>query len=235
MILNYINVIHYFNSCYFQGNGLAPLQPQEVTDASSRIAFLALTDTKDRPVQFSNGTSHRNRINMLSNKAGITPPESFIYYDAVGPETMTILDMLRIFAKAQGNDSFRPVYIGYRNMEKLLNVRSLGNLNRQFVSLLRSEQDADKPIIGESAVWESLLGSDAKLQRIQHALLELNQDELQRNGKRRFPYLSILELIYKSPKIIFPGTKLSLEIVDAFITSRLWDFHESYKLFNSRK
>ena len=176
---------------------MAPLQPQEVTDASSRIAFLALTNPKDRPIQFSyGGTSHRNNRNrtitalsqshantiadeakstFLSNNpyltlstecssntttstSSIVPPvDTFMYYDTVGQETRTILEMLRIFAKEQGNDSFRPVFIEYRNMEKLLNVRSLGNLNRQFVSLLRSEQDSDKPIIGDPTVWESLL------------------------------------------------------------------------------
>lgn len=214
---------------------MAPLQPQEVTDASSRIAFLALTNTKDRPVQFSNGSSHKNRVNVLSSKHDLAPADTFVYYDAVGPETMTILEMFRIFAKAQGNNSFRPVFIGYRNMEKLLNIRSLGNLNRQFVSLLRSEQDADNPIIGDSAVWESILGPDAKLQHIQQALLELNEDKLQHKRKRRFPYVSILELVYKYPKVIVPGTMLSLEILDAFVTSKLLDLHESYKLSNTKK
>lgn len=33
------------------GDGSAPLQPQEVTDASDRLAFLALTDPANRPKQ----------------------------------------------------------------------------------------------------------------------------------------------------------------------------------------
>ncbi len=264
---------------------MAPLQPQEVTDASARIAFLALTNPKDRPIQFSyGGTSHRNNRNrtitalsqshantaadeaksaFISNNpyltlstecssntittSSIVPPvDTFMYYDAVGPETMTILEMLGIFAKAQGNDSFRPVFIEYRNMEKLLNVRSLGNLNRQFVSLLRSEQDSDKPIIGDPTVWESLLlGPNtnttttnitantmssteeeiekAKLQRLQHALLQLNQDKLQSNRKRRFPYLSVFDLVYRYPKVIVPGVKLSMEILDTYIKDTLLD------------
>lgn len=36
----------------------------------------------------------------------------------------------------------------HRNFETVLNEASLGNLNRQFVSLLRSEQDAERPIVG---------------------------------------------------------------------------------------
>ena len=44
-------------------------------------------------------------------------------------------------------------------MERVLNVKSLGNMNRQFVSLLRSEQDAFKPASGDPQVWDELLGS----------------------------------------------------------------------------
>jgi hypothetical protein len=40
----------------------------------------------------------------------------------------------------------RPIFVDYRNFERVLNVASLGNLNRQFVSLLRSEQDAEMPM-----------------------------------------------------------------------------------------
>ena len=57
----------------------------------------------------------------------------------VGPETMSILELHRRFAKLNGR-TLRPVFVDYRNFERVLNVASLGNLNRQFVSLLRSEQ-----------------------------------------------------------------------------------------------
>jgi hypothetical protein len=40
---------------------------------------------------------------------------------------MSILEMLRKFAFVHGNTRFVPVYIGYRNMERILNVQSLGN------------------------------------------------------------------------------------------------------------
>ena len=91
---------------------------------------------------------------------------------------MSMHDMLRQFAWFHGNRRFVPVHIGYRNMERILNVKSLGeivalirmrlpngelaficragNLNRQFVSLLRSEQDSSAPVIGDPSVWEQL-------------------------------------------------------------------------------
>jgi hypothetical protein len=40
-------------------------------------------------------------------------------YDAVGPETMSMLDMLKFFAKLNGN-TLRPVFVDYRNFEKVL-------------------------------------------------------------------------------------------------------------------
>jgi hypothetical protein len=82
-------------------------------------------------------------------------------YDAVGPETITMLEMMHVFARLNGRE-LRPVFVDYRNFERILNEASLGNLNRQFVSLLRSEQDADEPIVGQPAVFESLIGADAR-------------------------------------------------------------------------
>ena len=205
---------------FLQGNGSAPLQPQEVNDASSRIAFLALSDTKHRPRQLADTKRFKS-----------TPHSSeFVYYDAVGPETMSILEMLRKFAKAQGNNSFRPVFIGYRNMERLLNIRSLGNLNRQFVSLLRSEQDSQYPIIGDPTSWGNILGEDSSLQQIDDALFQLNEKQLRTNSFRRFPYSSVLQIIYKYPKIIWPGISLSFEIVDSFITNGLLNTYETHVL-----
>ena len=60
-------------------------------------------------------------------------------YDAVGPETMTLPERMRTFAVLNGR-VLHPVFVDYRNFETVLNVASLGNLNRQFVSLLRSER-----------------------------------------------------------------------------------------------
>lgn len=200
---------------------MAPLQPMEVTDASERLALLAVSDTKYRPLQLTD----TKRFKFAAHSS------SFMYYDAVGPETMTIQDMLCKFAKAQGNNHFKPVFIGYRNMERLLNVRSLGNLNRQFVSLLRSEQDSQyPPIIGDHKGWERILGEEAKLQRIDDALFQLNDKQLRTNSFRRFPYSSVLNIIYQYPKVIWPGMLLSMEIVDSYITNGFLNTYETHVL-----
>ena len=70
----------------------------------------------------------------------------------------------------QGKKEFRPVYIDYRNMERIVNCVSLGNLNRQFISLLRSEQDADTPIVGDCSDWQRIAGQDAQLATLDESL-----------------------------------------------------------------
>lgn len=134
------------------GTGTAPMQPQEIMDAAERIAFLAFSDPAARPMQKfdSDGGGRRKESKLRSF--------TFRYYDAVGPETMSILELLEKFAYYRGVKHFRPVHVGYRNFEMLLNVRSLGNLNRQFVSLLRSEQHSQSPLYGNPKVWAKLLG-----------------------------------------------------------------------------
>jgi hypothetical protein len=132
------------------GTGTAPMQPQEIMDAAERIAFLAFADPAARPMQkFDNDI--RSKVDKLRSF-------TYRYYDAVGPETMSILELLERFAYYRGIKHFRPVHVGYRNFEMLLNIKSLGNLNRQFVSLLRSEQHAGTPLYGNPKVWASLLG-----------------------------------------------------------------------------
>jgi hypothetical protein len=200
-----------------QGDGSAPLQPQEVTDASDRLAFLALTNPNLRPVQDITPSPNNNNNHRADRQALMkySSSDAFRYYDAVGPETMSILEMLRIFARAQGNDNFHPVFIGYRNMEKLLNVRSLGNLNRQFVSLLRSEQDASNPVIGDSTVWEKVLGDEAKLLTLGQAF-EGNEERLKDRKARMFPYWNTFQLVMKNPRVITPGIQLSFEIIGSY-------------------
>lgn len=199
------------DSCTLQGDGSAPLQPQEVVDASIRIAYLALTEPRDRPRQFRDPKTDRFAKSICAFS------DSFRYYDAVGPETMSILNMLEKFARAQGNTHFRPVHIGYRNMERVLNVKSLGNLNRQFVSLLRSEQDAKNPIIGDPTVWESLMGPHLKLVRIDDAFAA-NISKLERRKARTFPYWSTIQWALQNPKVIPPGLDLSREIITSHFT-----------------
>lgn len=219
------------------GDGSAPLQPQEVTDAAERLAVLALTDPDTRPMQtskfskksneFSNANTHDQQDPSMDDAyhAYFTPPKyctlaTFRFYDAVGPETMTMLEMLSKFAKFQGNNNFRPVNVGYRNMEMILNVKSIGNLNRQFVSLLRSEQDSSNPIIGVPDAWESvLLRVDKKLTRVDEAF-SLNLIPLNEVKQRKFPYMTTLRWIYNNPGVIKPGLFLTYEILNSFMKSK---------------
>lgn len=190
------------------------MQPQEVTDASDRLAFLALTDPSQRPKQQAESTngSHGGRNDRLALIKRCNP-DTFRYYDAVGPQTMSMLDMLRKFAALQGNDSFRPVFVGYRNMEKMLNIKSLGNLNRQFVSLLRSEQDGANPVIGDYACWEKVVGESGKLLTLEDAFAA-NMSNCKR---RSFPYINLLAYVASSPKVVLPGAMLSAEILSTFV------------------
>jgi nucleoside-diphosphate-sugar epimerase len=188
------------------GDGMAPLQPQEVLDAAVRLAYLALTNPKDRPRQFRDPKTDRFARSICAFSEG------FRYYDAVGPQTISIQGMLEKFAKAQGNKHFRPTHIGYRNMERVLNIKSLGNLNRQFVSLLRSEQDAKNPIIGDPTVWEGLLGPEARLITLDEAFAE-NMASIEKRKVRSFPYWSTVRWAFQNPKVIPPGIDLGVEIL----------------------
>jgi hypothetical protein len=195
------------------GSGLAPLQPHEVSDAAERITWLALTDPTLRPLQESTKDSilPSNRCNSLR------------VYDAVGPETMTMMEMLRVLRFLQNPEKqFRPVHIDYRNMERMLNVKSLGasvlsfcftflplgNMNRQFVSLLRSEQDTNKPVIGNYDVWEKLIGENAKLTTL-HDSFDPNCGGVP--PSRKFPIRGLVRWMIKNPGVILPGAAVVLE------------------------
>jgi len=197
------------------GDGSAPLQPQEVTDAAQRLAYLALTDPLLRPVQ--------HFPSMQSSINSVFPQSSSVrFYDAVGPETITMMDMLRKFAVYQGS-TFRPVFIDYRNMERVLNIKSLGNLNRQFVSLLRSEQGAAAPIIGNPFVWESVLGEGSKLVTLDEAFRSsiTTGSTGSTLGKRTFPYATCLRWVLNNPRVIRPGLSLTIEILESFFLAHV--------------
>ena len=145
------------------------------------------------------------------------PPRSrsLRIYDAVGPQTMSMKDMLTRFGLLQGNRNFRPVHIDYRNMESILNIMSLGNLNRQFVSLLRSEQDNLKgePFIGDPTAWDQLAGPD------EGARMTDLDDILPPADERghplpifKFPFFTLIKLVVKHPKVILPGIRLTMEL-----------------------
>lgn len=187
------------------GSGKAPLQPLEVSDAARRLLYLAVTDPASRPHQLS-----------ASRKVGAMLEENseLRMYDAVGPETMTMIELLARFAASQGKKSFVPVHVGYRTFEKVLNLQSLGNLNRQFVSLLRSEQDGlAAPVLGDPLVFQSLIEDEP--------LLTLEEAMLPEKGSRRvFPYLKTLRWVLKQPKIVPLGLSLGLEILESWIMGR---------------
>jgi hypothetical protein len=181
-----------------------------VSDAAQRIAYLALTDPDKRPLQL-------HKISELDrDKDKLPQAKTLRYYDAVGPETMTMLSMLRKFAEFQGNKHFRPVFIDYRNMERVLNVKSLGNLNRQFVSLLRSEQVSKCPIIGNPVIWESLLGEGSRLTTLNQAFCREDGTPANASMKRHFPYWTTIRWVYNNPRVIPHGFNLSNEILHSF-------------------
>lgn len=185
------------------GPGTALLQPLEIWDAAIRVAYLAMADPAKRP--------HQTDICALMGKMqGLNTNCRF--YDAVGPRVIDIETMLEDFSKSQGKQYYWPIHIDYRNMEQLLNVTSLGNLNRQFVSLLRSSQTGGTQVVGKPEVWEGLIGEDecTKLIKLDEALKHLGQ-------QRSFPLWQTIKIIFEHPKVILPGLKLSFEIL-----SRVW-------------
>jgi hypothetical protein len=125
--------------------------------------------------------------------------------------------LLERFARYQGRKVFRPVHIGYNNMEEILNITSFGNMNRQFLSLLRSEQESHAPVTGDHRVWEALLGPEAKLTTLDEAFLKrYKEQESAGKAPRRFPYWNTLVLVLTHPRVIWPGIKLSIEILRSY-------------------
>ncbi|EEH55935.1 uncharacterized protein MICPUCDRAFT_59255 [Micromonas pusilla CCMP1545] len=209
------------------GNGRAPLQPLEVGDAAARVAFCALTEPTERPVQ----PHHENPNCANWSRPKIDPARQYTWraYDAVGPETMTMLKLMETFAALNGR-KLNPVFVDYRNFETVLNVASLGNLNRQFVSLLRSEQDAERPIVGNPDVFETLMGKDAKLFRMDDALKQTDGDGNVIAIKRRsFPFLAMTSWTWNNLGVIIPGTNLVLETIGTYLFGRRFAIDESWR------
>lgn len=205
------------------GNGKAPLQPLELNDAAERLAFLALTEAEDRPMLTSPCLTPEFRKHKISDDR----MEKIRVYDGVGPEIMTITQLLEKFARHNGT-TFRPVHVGYRSLERIMNIASLGNLNRQFISLLRSEQATDQPILGNSEVFESLLGQDARLLTIDQGLLTNNKrievgDKVHYSmDPRQFPYGTVAKWIAKNPGVILPSMGLAGEMGQALMKDKLF-------------
>ena len=193
------------------GDGTAPLQPLEVSDAAMRIAFLALCD----PARRVTSELARSNPKLVAMQA---KNQSLRIYDGVGPETMTILQMLEKFAHHQNRGGrFRPAFIGYRNMEEILNVRGIGNLNRQFVSLLRSEQETRRAIVGDHTSFERVLGEGARLATLDECFSlgrSRREPSLYRRATQLVQTLKKVSIyVYKNPKVVLPGFNLSLEII----------------------
>jgi len=208
------------------GDGSAPMQPLEVLDAAERVSFLALTDPSKRPMQSLVDLGSALALADPWMRVSASRMATLRVYDAVGPDTMGMLEMLEHFARINNNPRFRPVFVDYRNLERVLNVASLGNLNRQFVSLLRSEQDGLRaPVIGSPAVFESLLGPAAKL-------TSLPSIQPGHGMGRQFPFRSMYNWVLKNPRAIIPGIALNFEILANYFlgasfvkrirTSSLW-------------
>ena len=108
-------------------------------------------------------------------------------------------------------------------MEQLLNVTSFGNMSRQFLSLLRSEQEIlTRPVIGDPTVWQGLLGPTAQMLTLAEAFesrAAATADPEHRTAgpqPRAFPYREVAKLIFNNPRVVMPGLKLTAEIVEAF-------------------
>lgn len=217
------------------GDGSAPLQPLEVADAASRLAFLGLTEVADLPASNLpcqeegawNRESWSGTDSIWSRESWariMTQNEKRQYtlrmYDAVGPETMSMLELNKKFAQLN-NRKLRAVHVDYRNFERVLNVASLGNLNRQFVSLLRSEQDAEHPVVGNSDAFEKILGPDAKL----CALGDLDRV----THRRRFPYSATLGWAMHNYGVIWPGILLGTEILVTYLFGQKYSTDDYWK------
>ena len=205
------------------GSGHAPLQPLEVCDAAQRIAFLGLTEPTERPVQPPDGSWSKD--SWARPKVSSSRMYTLRTFDAVGPETMSMLQLMERFAKINGR-TLKPVHVDYRNFEMVLNIASLGNLNRQFVSLLRSEQDSERPIVGNPTVFEKLLGPDARLTR-------LEDDTEGHPAKRSFPIFKTALWVAKNPGVIIPGMHLVLETVGTYYIGKAFAQDESWRRFRN--
>jgi len=85
----------------------------------------------------------------------------------------------------------------------VLNVASLGNLNRQFVSILRSEQDTDRPITGNPTTFATLLSESATLATLDEAFAPQLSEGASQTQRRAFPYLFMARwVVGSSPALL---------------------------------
>lgn len=211
------------------GNGLAALQPMERTDAAERLAFLATTNYEDRPpdLQPKHTSNYPGAKKKKSSDQEQLTQARVRIYDAVGPETLTMKELLEVIATFHGRTLW-PVHVNYYNMERILNVASLGNYNRQFVSILRSEQDIDlnspNPIStmtrpGNPTAFQQLLHPDATLCKIEDAFTSPSRTIPGQSSRKRrlFPVRSTIKWVARNPGVVRPGIALGTEIMRNFL------------------
>ena len=178
-----------------------------------------------RPVQVSESSGY----DWARPKIDSVRQYTWRAYDAVGPEKMTMLELMEMFAKLNGR-TLNPVFVDYRNFETVLNEASLGNLNRQFVSLLRSEQDAERPIVGVPDTFQALLGPEATLFRMHDGLAATDKFGNPISIKRRsFPVVATVKWVWQNYKVIIPGTNLVLETVGTYLFGKRFAIDENWR------
>jgi hypothetical protein len=96
-------------------------------------------------------------------------------------------------------------------------------MNRQFVSLLRSEQDSNKPVIGNFVVWEKLIGEGARLTTL-HDSFDPNCGGV--TPSRKFPIRGLVRWMIKNPGVILPGAAVVFETLAGAV--------EQYSPFRSK-
>ena len=122
------------------------------------------------------------------------------------------------------------MFVDYRNFEQVLNAASLGNLNRQFVSLLRSEQDAERPIVGNPETFETLLGENATLFRMKDALNERDDEGNRvRIERRSFPVAGAARWVWHNKGVVIPGVNLALETVGTYLFGKRVGSDENWR------
>ena len=143
---------------------------------------------------------------------------------------MTMLELMEMFAKLNGR-TLNPVFVDYRNFETVLNEASLGNLNRQFVSLLRSEQDAERPIVGVPDTFQALLGPEATLFRMHDGLAATDKfgNPISASKRRSFPVVATVKWVWQNYKVIIPGTNLVLETVGTYLFGKRFAIDENWR------
>jgi len=106
-------------------------------------------------------------------------------------------------------------------MEEILNVKSLGSLNRQFVSILRSEQEGLPSEKADPKMWDELLPQSESTSIKSTSLVTLDEAFANQKLQRRsFPYLRTIQHAIRYPRVILPGLRLNYEILSSYFAEK---------------